>query len=216
MQVARRWVDLGLFAQQITPSSPIMKVLFSLAFTFFAFSALLSAQFIPNAGLHGYLNDRVVATEINGDQLQLEGRSGWHVGPDFRIGKKVLYVQPGVHYYSTNTRVTDLREVGLPRDLGSQNHVALKIPLQAGLRLGLNGTAAVHLQGGPVATTSIKEKLVSDLGGQRDLTIGMQAGAAVDLLRFNLYARYEWGLTDAWESTPGTADVLSVGVGLVF
>lgn len=175
----------------------------------------LFAQFIPSAGLHGYLDQRVVGSEVGAPDFELEGRSGWHVGADFRVGKKVLYVQPGVHYYSTNTHVTDLQEVGLPRDLGEQNHTALKIPLQAGLRLGLNGTAALHLQGGPVVTASIKEKLVTDLGGQRDLTMGMQAGAAIDLLRINVHARYEWGLTDAWE-TGGTADVLSVGVGLVF
>lgn len=180
-------------------------------------SSALHAQFIPSAGVHGYLSERVTASDLGGEaSLELTGRSGWHVGADVRIGKKALYVQPGIHYYSTNSRVTDLQAIGLPRDLGAQNHRALKVPLNVGLRIGLNGTAAVHFQGGPVATASLQEKLVADLGGQRDLTLGAQAGLAVDLLRFNVHARYEWGLTDAWEYTAGSADVLSVGVGVVF
>ena len=179
--------------------------------------ATATAQFIPSAGLHGYLTERVDALGTDGlADIALEGRSGWHAGADLRLGKKALYVQPGLHYYSTKSRVTDLREVGLPRDLGEQSHTALKIPLQTGLRLGLNGTAALHLQGGPVVTAAIRDRLVSDLGGQRDLALGIQAGVAVDLLRFNLHARYEWGLSPAFETSADEVDVLSVGLGLVF
>jgi len=192
------------------------KSLFSLIALCFFMTTLLSAQFIPSVGLHGYLNERVDAVNVAPADIVLEGRSGWHAGADVRIGKKVLYIQPGLHYYNTNTEVTDLREVGVPQNLGEQKHVALKMPLQAGLRIGLNGTAAIHLQGGPVATASIKEKLVSDLGGQRNLSFGMMSGVAVDFLRFNVHARYEWGLTQAWENQSGTADVLSVGLGIVF
>lgn len=192
------------------------KSLFSLiAFCLFT-TSMLTAQFIPSVGLHGYLNERVDVINVAPADFELIGRSGWHAGADFRIGKKILYMQPGVHYYSTNSEVVDLREIGVPQNLGEQNHVALKIPLQAGLRLGLNGTAAIHLQGGPVATASIKEKLVTDLGGQRNLSFGMMSGVAVDFLRFNVHARYEWGLTQAWENQAGTADVLSVGLGIVF
>ena len=193
-----------------------MKVLLSLSIALALTISAVSAQFIPSVGLHGYLNDRIDAINVAPSDLILEGRSGWHAGADVRIGKKVLYLQPGVHYYSTNSEVIDLREIGVPQNLGKQNHVALKIPVQAGIRIGLNGTAAVHLQGGPVATASIKDKLVADLGGQRNLAIGMMSGVAVDLLRFNAHVRYEWGLTQAWENQPGTADVLSVGIGLVF
>jgi hypothetical protein len=179
-------------------------------------TSMLSAQLIPSVGLHGYLNERVDAINVAPADIELEGRSGWHAGADLRIGKKILYIQSGLHYYNTNSRVVDLRDVNLPQDLGKQNHVSLKIPLQAGLRLGLNGTAAIHLQGGPVATASIKEKLVSDLGGQRNLAFGVMSGVAVDFLRFNVHARYEWGLTQAFENQAGSADVLSVGLGIVF
>ena len=192
------------------------KSIFSLAVICFLATSTLSAQFIPSVGLHGYLNERVDAINVAPADIELEGRSGWHVGADFRIGKKILYIQPGLHYYNTSSRITDLREVGIPQDLGKQNHVSLKIPVQAGLRLGLNGTAAIHLQGGPVATASVKEKLVNDLGGQRNLAFGVMSGVAVDFLRFNVHARYEWGLTRAWENQSGTADVLSVGLGIVF
>lgn len=174
-----------------------------------------SAQFIPSAGLHGYLTESVDFANVDRD-VQLEGRAGWHVGADVRIGKKALYVQPGVHYYATKTEVVDLRDVGLPSQLGEQRHTALKVPLQAGLRIGLNGTAAVHLQGGPVVTGIVGERLVSDLGGHRDLSFGLMSGVAVDLLRFNAHVRYEWGQTQAFEAQPGKVDVLSVGVGLVF
>ncbi len=192
-----------------------MKILFTTAFTL-CFVVLAQAQLIPSIGLHGYLNERVDA--INGEvaDISLQGRHGWHAGADFRISKKVLYIQPGLHYYNTSSEVVDLREINLPQKLGKQQHVSLKVPLQAGLRIGLNGTAALHLQGGPVATASIREKLVDDLGGQRDLSFGLVSGLSLDLLRFNVHARYEWGLTQAWENSAGTADVLSVGLGIVF
>ena len=190
-------------------------LLFALACCFGVSLSTATAQLIPSAGLHGYLSDRVDFANVNQDVV-LEGRDGWHAGLDLRVGKKALYVQPGVHYYHTNSTVTDLREVGVPQNLGDQKHTALKIPMQVGLRLGLNGTAAIHLQGGPVATAAIKDRLVTDLGGQRDLAFGMMSGVAVDLLRFNVHARYEWGLTQAFEAQPGGVDVVSVGVGLVF
>ena len=176
-----------------------------------------SAQFIPSVGLHGYLDERV---DFNGDvpleDIRLEGRSGFHVGFDVRTSKKMLYLQPGLHYYRTKTEVVNLREVGVPSSFGEQRHSALKIPALAGLRLGVNKLAAVHLQGGPVATVRLKEKLANDLGGMRDLSFGMAAGVAVDLLSFNLHARYEWGLTPAFESQDRGVDVLTVGVGLAF
>lgn len=174
-----------------------------------------TAQIIPSAGLHGYLTDRIDLAETGGQELELYGRSGWHAGLDFRLGKKALYAQPGVHYYKTNTEVSNLREVGVPTQLLNQRHTAVKVPLMAGLRLGRNGTAAVHLHGGPVATFALSDRLAYDLGGQRELTVGAQAGVAVDLLRVNVYARYEWGLTPAFNDAAATADVLTVGVGLV-
>ena len=175
------------------------------------------AQFIPSVGLHGYLTERV---DFNGDapldDVQLDGRSGFHVGFDVRTSKKMLYLQPGLHYYRTKTDVVNLREVGVPSGFGEQRHSSLKIPALAGLRLGVNKLAAVHLQAGPVATVRLKERLVNDLGGMRDLSFGMSAGVAVDLLSFNVHARYEWGLTPAFEAQDTGADVLLVGVGLAF
>ena len=176
-----------------------------------------SAQFIPSVGLHGYLTERV---DFDGDvpveEVRLDGRSGFHVGFDVRTSKKMLYLQPGLHYYRTKTDVVNLREVGVPSDFGEQRHSSLKIPALAGLRLGVNKLAAVHLQAGPVATVRLRERLVNDLGGMRDLSFGMSAGVAVDLLSFNVHARYEWGLTPAFEAQDSGTDVLLVGVGLAF
>ena len=189
----------------------------ALAAAFLLSASRVQAQFIPSVGLHGYLNESVdFGAETPVDQIELEGRSGFHVGFDVRTSKKMLYLQPGLHYYRTKTDVVNLREVGVPSDFGEQRHAALKIPALAGLRLGVNKLAAVHLQGGPIATVRLKERLTSDLGGMRDLSFGMAAGVAVDLLSFNVHARYEWGLTPAFEHQAGNADVLMVGVGLAF
>lgn len=189
----------------------------ALALSFLIVAHRATAQFIPSVGLHGYLTDRVdFDGDVPVDDIQLEGRSGFHVGFDVRTSKKMLYLQPGLHYYRTKTEVVDLREVGVPSDFGEQRHSSLKIPALAGLRLGVNKLAAVHLQGGPVATVRLKERLASDLGGMRDLSFGMAAGVAVDLLSFNLHARYEWGLTPAFEAQDIGADVLTVGLGLTF
>lgn len=188
-----------------------------LLFACFLIIGRASAQFIPSVGVHGYLNDRVeFKGDVPIDDIRLDGRSGFHVGFDVRTSKKMLYLQPGIHYYRTKTEVSNLREVGVPSGFGEQRHSSLKIPALAGLRLGVNKLAAVHLQGGPVATVRLREQLVDDLGGMRDLSFGMAAGIAVDLLSFNVHARYEWGLTPAFEAQTEGADVLTVGLGLTF
>lgn len=175
-----------------------------------------SAQvIIPNVGLHGYLTERVALADVNAD-TEIRGRSGYQFGLDYRTSKKLLYLQPGVHYYSTKTRVVDLREVGLSRERADQRHTMLKVPVLAGVRIGLNGVAAVHLQGGPVLTASLNEELTDDLGGQSNFAFGMGTGVAVDLLKFHALVRYEFGMTQAFKNQPGNADVLSVGIGLVF
>ena len=203
--------------------SPLLRTRLTLAgalaltVLFLVVATRASAQFIPSVGLHGYLTERVdFRGDVPLDAVQLDGRSGFHVGFDVRTSKKALYLQPGLHYYRTKTEVVDLREVGIPSNFGEQRHSSLKIPALAGLRLGVNKLAAVHLQGGPVATVRLKERLASDLGGMRDLSFGMAAGVAVDVLSFNVHARYEWGLTPAFESQTSGADVLTVGVGLAF
>ncbi len=174
------------------------------------------AQFIPSVGAHGYLTERVDFSQQPNADVQLEGRSGYHFGFDVRTSKKMLYLQPGLHYYRTKTEVSNLRDTGIPSGFSEQHHTSLKIPAMGGLRLGINKLAALHLQAGPVATVRLKEKLTDDLGGMRDLTFGVATGAAVDLLSFNVYARYEFGLTQAFEAQAGKADVFSVGVGFVF
>ena len=180
-------------------------------------TASARAQVIPAVGLHSYLTDRVDFTQgTDLDAYQLRGRGGWHAGLDVRTSKKMLYLQPGVHYYSTDIEVADLRETGLPERVTTERHTALKIPALAGLRLGINKLASVHLQGGPVATVSLRQDLTDDLGGMKPLALGLAAGAAVDLLHFNVAVRYEWGQTQAFASQAGRADVLSVGLGFVF
>ena len=64
-----------------------------------------SAQFIPSVGLHGYLTERVsFNADTDFDAVRLDGRSGFHVGFDVRTSKKMLYLQPGLHYYRTKDR----------------------------------------------------------------------------------------------------------------
>ena len=178
----------------------------------------LHAQFVPSVGIHGYLNERLDLSSLGAEyaDLTLEGRRGWNAGFDVRLRKKMLYVQPGLHYYSTTTTLTDLRQVDLPQRTHDERHTSVKLPIQAGLRLGLNGTAAVHLQGGPVATVGLQENRTLDLGGQRNLAVGVMGGVSVDLLRLHAHVRYERGLSPAFAYTDGGSDVVSVGFGVVF
>ena len=180
-------------------------------------TSVASAQVIPSVGLHSYLTERVdfgQGTNIN--DYELQGRSGWHAGVDVRTSKKMLYLQPGLHYYSTNIQVNELRDTGIPQRTSTERHTALKVPVLAGLRIGVNKLASVHLQGGPVATVSLRQDLTNDLGGMKNLAFGLVGGAAVDLLHFNVSLRYEWGQTQAFARQAGNADVLSLGLGFTF
>ncbi len=181
------------------------------------FTSAVQAQVIPSVGLHSYLTDRVDFSQGNNlNAYELRGRGGWHAGFDVRTSKKMLYLQPGIHYYSTNIAVEEVRETGIPQREATERHTALKIPAMAGLRFGFNKLASVHLQGGPVATVSLQQGLTDDLGGMKNLAFGLAAGAAVDLLSFNVALKYEWGQTQAFLNQPGNADVLTVGIGFVF
>ncbi len=188
---------------------------FLAAFTLLVCFGTASAQFIPSVGMHGYLTERVDANDLDAD-IELRGRAGFQFGFDYRTSKKAIYLQPGVHYYSTKTTVSNLREVGLSRNAGKQRHTMLKVPVLAGLRIGLNGVAAVHLQGGPVVTASLNEDLTSDLGRQSNFAFGLGTGVAVDFMKLHAFARYEFGMTQAFKNQAGNADVVSVGIGLVF
>ncbi len=120
---------------------------FAWLFLFFllpGFYPTLDGQPIYNAkiGLHSS------ALEAELDGVLVEGRLGWQVGLDARIGGGTFYLQPGVYAHRTPLRFT--RKDGNPAYGVADSHLfGLRMPLLLGMRLSRDPLiTAWHLRAG--------------------------------------------------------------------
>ena len=73
---------------------------FSVAVLLFFFqSSFAQVRVSPKVGLN------VSAIEGNLKDFRAEARAGWQAGIDFRIGEGVLFLNPGLYYYSYTARL---------------------------------------------------------------------------------------------------------------
>ncbi len=187
--------------------------------------APLAAQvkFTPRVGVNASALDANL-TAIN---AEAEARAGWNAGIDLRLGDGIIFLNPGLHYYSYTTRLIEGLDQPNTIDLSSENTVqSLRAPINLGLRLtGDNGLLGLYLKGGvtPAYVLGIteKEKPVLPLFtyGIEDLnrfTWGGNAGIGIDFLFLTAELNYEIGLTDFFKATEGRNNILTFSAGLKF
>ena len=125
--------------------------------------------------------------------------SGFHVGGFARIGKK-FFLQPEFCYtYQTSTVSGDLTSWEQRTAIGS-----LDIPILGGIRFLNSEKARIRLMAGPVVSFVVNRKItdLTDIPGPlgngdiNNINWGLQAGAGVDLYRFSLDIRYQFGLNN--------------------
>lgn len=191
---------------------------FSVVIALMLFSIPNTAQIRINPKVG--VNSSALDTRL-GD-IMTEARAGWNAGLDFRIGHGLLYLNPGLHYYSYTAKLIkqpELPEGALLKDETRIN--SIKIPLNIGLNLtGEGGLLGIHAKGGITSTfvTSITEKpsFQLDKDDLNALTWGLNVGIGVDVLFLTADITYETGMTDFFKDSEGKNNVLSFSVGLVF
>lgn len=170
----------------------------------------------PKVGLN------VSAIDAKLNDFEAQARTGWHAGLDFRIGDGVLFLNPGIQYYSYTARLmNDLNtdtEINFEEETTIQS---LKAPLNIGLRVtGDNGLLGLHLKGGIVPTYVMSVNEVNDFNFDKDqlnsLTWGANMGVGVDFLFLTADLTYEAGLSDYFKDATGRNNLLSLSVGLKF
>jgi hypothetical protein len=187
--------------------------------------APLAAQvkFTPRVGVNASALDANL-TAIN---AEAEARAGWNAGIDLRLGDGVIFLNPGLHYYSYTTRLLQGLDQPNNIDLSSENTVqSLRAPVNLGLRLtGDNGLLGLYLKGGvtPAYVLGITQKegnilpaLSYKLDELNRFTWGGNAGVGIDFLFLTAELNYEIGLTDFFKNVEGRNNILTFSVGLKF
>jgi len=168
----------------------------------------------PKAGINLSLVDASLP------DFDTEARAGWNVGVDARLGKGMIFLQPGLHYLNYTADLLEYESADF--DLREQTTIqSLKAPLNLGIRLfGDNGLIGLHVRGGIVPTYVLGVKEADNFAFSADrlnrLTWGANAGVGLDLLIFTADISYEHGLTDFFKDTTGGNNVLTMSVGFKF
>jgi len=194
------------------------KISLALLFVFsFVFAA--SAQSVkvsPQVGV----NFSAVDAKIQ--DIRAESRVGWNAGLDLRIGERIVYLNPGLHYFNNTARL--FKDVESPDEVNFEEETtiqSLKAPLNLGFRLtGDNGLLGIRVKGGvtPTYVMSVNEKdgFAFDKEDLNTFTWGANVGAGLDVLFFTLDVNYEIGLNDYFKEVEGSNNVLSLNLGLKF
>ena len=201
-----------------------IRLLLATAIAFVNLSTL-SAQvkFTPRVGVNASALDAKLS-DIN---AEAKARAGWNAGIDLRLGEGIIFLNPGVHYYSYTTRlIEDLDQPGTI-DLSAENTIqSLRAPINLGLRLtGDNGILGLYVKGGvtPAYVLGMTEKekpvlslFTYQLEDLNRFTWGGNAGIGIDFLFLTAELNYEIGLTDFFNNTEGRNNMLTFSAGLKF
>ena len=191
---------------------------FCLAFALLCFSQLAVAQVkvSPKVGLN------VSGVDAKLTDFDAEARAGWNAGMDLRVGKGLLFLAPGVHYYNYTARLMENLDENSRIDFTEETTIqSINVPLNIGLRVtGDNGLLGLHVRGGVVPTYVMSVKAVDNFNFSVDqlqrITWGANVGAGLDLLFFTADVTYERGLTDFFADAEGKNNVLTFSLGLKF
>lgn len=164
----------------------------------------------------------VSAIEGSLTDFDAEARTGWNAGIDVRVGDGILFLNPGLQYYSYTARLMSDINQDTRVDFTEETTIqSIKVPLNIGLRVtGDNGIIGLHIKGGIVPTYVMSVKETTNFDFDKDqlnnLTWGANVGVGIDFLFLTADLTYEKGLTDYFKDVEGKNNVLSLSVGLKF
>ena len=133
---------------------------------------------------------------------------GYQAGVFARMGGAGLYFQPELYLGTRGNEYTGIQTNGSMTNVkGEIKFTTLDVPLLVGTSIG---TSKLNLRfmGGPIISFVLDEdnslgaayNQVSDFGNYKNQTLGLQAGAGIDLGNLTFDARYEAGLSNISQS----------------
>lgn len=184
------------------------------AFLFFGFAA--SAQVLPSFqfGLKAGANFSKFDSE---NTFSSENRAGFYGGVWARIGAAGVHFQPELY---VSGKKANLVSDGTGQ-VNRVNFTSLDVPLLIGTKIGALGVG-VRLNTGPMFSLILDEnQSLKDAAGSvfradfKNQALAWQFGAAVDIKKLSIDARYELGLSKINKSGyPGTKlNLFTVGLG---
>ncbi len=195
----------------------VMQKAILLSMAFLMTMGLANAQkVIPKVGVN------VSAIEANLGDFDAEVRRGWNAGVDLRLGNGIIFLNPGLHYYSYTAELTDgINSPGDVIDMEETTIRSLRAPLNLGIRItGTNGLFGVYAKGGVTPAYVLGVKRGDDISLEASdlnrFTMNASVGAGVDFLIFTADLTYDIGLDDFFADGGGANNMLTLGVGLKF
>ena len=175
-----------------------MKKILVLLFILFLSAEVSFGQF--SFGLKLGYNASTLSTDF--DDIKSSMNSGFHVGAQFRFGKR-LYIQPEAYYTfsgATFTQNVDSIVDGWEQDVRIGT---LDIPVLLGYKIVNSKIFKLRIMAGPGVSFLVNSKVkdVSLTGPIEDSDLNSvnwfaQAGAGIDVLFLTLDIRYQWGLNN--------------------
>lgn len=148
------------------------------------------------------LNISGLTDELPG--LSNTGKAGYNAGLELRLGRGVVFFQPGVFYFQNNTEYTVVESNLLPDGKTTYKSdvkvESIKARAQMGIRVFTSDLISLRLNLGPAFSFPVKvnseEEFVLRRGDYKVATVGANLGAGVDLGVFTFDLNYEFGLSD--------------------
>ncbi len=205
-----------------------MKKITLVLVTVFLFSCNIFAQLPLSLGVKIGFNSSKMPTEFtNISDVKDQAKTGFLTGAFLRVNLPVIYLQPEVYFTKKggNFQSSTL----YPNQVYTQQTVlnTIDVPVLVGVKLINLKVVNFRLMAGPVASFVSSQDISKQLNGvdpnatlppeKLKKTIwGIQAGAGIDVLKFSLDVRYEWGLNNISDYTGMTTKtkLLNVSLGM--
>lgn len=149
---------------------------------------------IPMIGLHASSFD------MDFDNNEAKGRSGWNAGLDFRAHFNRFFIQPGAHYFSSSMDLTTSDSLSnTPLTFGPRIH-SIRVPVLAGLYLTRAQGAffKFNLKGGIVGNY-VLDVDKNDHGFSTDnlerYSYGVNGGFGLEFGFVTIDLSHEWGIS---------------------
>lgn len=161
-----------------------MRKTFSLLFIFALIN--LQAQIGVKAGLTYNADKGLIESIDKGYKSKGEGSIGYHVGINKKFMLTGLFVEPEIWYVSYKNEY---------KLKGEESYDIQYKRIDVPVSIGTSILGLANIKAGPVFSYYFKDKLslddVADVK-QKDLALGLQVGAGIELQKFSINLRYDF------------------------